>query len=359
MNAFSNQVSVERLISEISSIHSRQIMLSWDEEVKDKEVEENLIKISSRFNDDLSPMYSSRQILALAMAENGYSGVPGIKPSIIEMIKMNKFKVRHARTGLPLLRFSDVDSAPGEWLISTEDAKTIREELLTDRQREILKLKATEGRYTLEEAAELIYEAALFEGKEDSDDLLDELDDSVDIEYTEIINELSDAAIQNELRVCWPGIDRTFSYDERAVVEVRVYYEEVYWCDLNNWLNNHYPEISYRFPDPKWTEGKNKNYGVTKAEIVCVDWPLPSGRYIKKILDEKPKWIISALVSRGNPGGGIHGSHRWNPALIAVCLHDHWPRNATIEKLSQVIERSYEDYREQWKEILERLDSGS
>lgn len=360
MNSRSGQMTVKELISEISDVHSCQILLSWDELFGDKEagIPINTI-ISARNDDSQSTTDQSRRILAHAMVEIGYLEIPGIKPRVLAMIKKHDFSVRHARTGLPLLSLSEIEKAPGEWLISDENAEKIREELLTDRQREIIDLKASEGRYTLEEAAEQIFESVLCGGNEASDKFLEELDGSVDIDCAEILKELSGAALRNELQMYWPGTDRPFDYDPtNAYTEVRVYYEEACWDDLNNWLSKHHFEIGFRFFDPKGAEENTKNKGVIKAEIVCVDWPLPIGKDLKKILDEEPKWVTSALISRGRPGGGIHGSHRWNPAQIAICLHDRWPKDSTTSKLTKVLQR-YPKYLEQWNEALENIDSGS
>lgn len=357
MNPRSGQMTVEELIFEISDVHSCQILLRWDELIGDKELGVAINKTISAMNgNSRSATDQSRRIHACAIAEIGYHGIPGIKPRVLAMIKKHDFSVRHARTGLPLLDQSEIEKAPGEWLVSSQDAEIIREKLLTDRQRETIDLKASAGRYTLEEAAERIFESVVCGGSDESDELLDESAGSGDIEPTKILQELSDAAFSDGLKMYSPGTAQRHIYGQKINTEVRIYYEEACWDDLNNWLDKHHSEIAFRFSDPKGTEENTNNAGEIKAAIVGVNWPLPHGRDLKKILDEKPQWVITALVSRGRPGGGIHGSHRWNPAQIALCLHARWAVHSTISQLTKVLEDHYPKYLEQWNEALEQLD---
>jgi len=388
--------TVEDLIFEISEIHSCQILLSWDELVGSGEIDKAEGLISRALNNpDQISTYQPRQLLAHAMAEVGFRGIPAIKPRVIKMIEELDPSVHHVRTGLPFLNSSEVSDAPGEWRISADAVNKIRKELITDRQREIIERKATEGRYTLEEAADLISESMIFDcaeedfescdGMSEPDErdelaLLDKLDEpdeldnlfkidgkeggDDDIECSEILNKLSTAARSGKLPTYWPGSDKRFSYDQRVNTEVRVFFEEAYWRDLNKWLDKYCTGIDFRFLDPSDTEENRKNKGVTKCELVYVDWPMPEGRELKKILDAEPDWILSALVSRGRPGGGRYGSHRWNPAQIAICLHTRWPKKSTVSRLTKVMERSYEKYFNQWNDYLETQrnpggDSGS
>ena len=70
--------------------------------------------------------------------------------------------------------------------------------------------------------------------------------------------------------------------------------------------------------------------GVTKSEILSVDWPMPTGApRLADILDRIPKWVEPACQRVGRVGKGREGSHLWNPAMLCVCLatvtpHKRW-----------------------------------
>ncbi len=378
-------ITVEDLILEISYIHSCELMLSWDAVVgKTKagivvENSESMLECDENGNCD-----DFRRYLAYAMAEDGYSGMPSIKSRVTKMIEEDASSVHHARTKLPFLSSFEINDAPSEWIISADAANIIRGKLLTDNQRQIIALKKAEGRYTLEEAANWIAESIFYDFGGDGFDYFPEMEDTEldelaledeldapddldvlteicsvenecdDIEYSKILQELSSAATSGELSMYVPGTDKRHIYTRMngcIYKEVCVYYEEVLWRDLNAWLEKKYPNIEFRFEDP--SEENSKDKGIIKAEIVGVDWPLPAGKNIKTFLEEGSDWIVSARVARGRPGGGINGSHRWNPAQLAICLNQRWASSATRNRLTKVLKEHYPEYLDQWNDYLE------
>ena len=357
-------ITVEDLIFELSEIHACQIMLSWDETVGKTEAGAAIDKmIAVDKGDDPSNDDDLRRHLVRAMVEVGYSRIPGIKPRVIKMIEEIGSCVHHARTGLPFLSSSEINDEPGDWLLSSDAANTIRKELLTDRQREIIELKATEGRYTIEEAADFIVELVWRGSSKDVDESSgesDELDDSCDIEFSEILSELSDAAFRGKLQMYWPGTDKRFGYGQNVNTDVRVFFEEVYWTELNRWLEINKKEITIRFPDPNEKVSGTKYRGVTKGEILASDWGLSAGK-LKKILDDVPNWVSEARVSRGRPGGGAMASALWSPVVLAECLLGTAPRkpwSVPIGTLDAIFGDAFKGFLEEWNEYKETFARG-
>lgn len=106
-----------------------------------------------------------------------------------------------------------------------------------DYQRELSSRRAM-GRYTLEEAALLI-------GNEEG-------------ERAEIVLDKLEAAVKaKDLEKYAPG-----SKVKNESATIRTFYDEVYGCDLNEWLKNNEPRLSFRFPDPQPTAA-TKDDGIT------------------------------------------------------------------------------------------------
>jgi hypothetical protein len=95
------------------------------------------------------------------------------------------------------------------------------------------------GRYTLAQAAEIL----AVEARE---------------KYERILRRLKKAAADHELPMYAPGENLKFHYppDIRPSA-VRGFWEEVYWSDLNDWLNNYEKRISWRFPNPPIPSGES------------------------------------------------------------------------------------------------------
>lgn len=346
-NASWKRVTVEELIFEIAKIHSQQLLLSWDELLCDSSFALLLEKLEAEMQANKPAKDEDvRQVLAVVIAQKGLmeSRAPAIEPRVMMMIDSGEVKVRHTRTELPFLNISEVKRAPEAWYLSHEDAGKIKEALLTDRQREIIDFKAQHGRYTLEEAAECIFE-------------------NQEMVYAEILTKLSEAAATKILPMYLPGkVYRCdYSMEVEASLEVRNYYEEVLWSDLNQWLKKYAPEVAFRFSDPKGVKARIQDQGVGKQEIVSVEWGLPGDRNIQSFLDERPVWIRSALVDKGSTGGGAGRSSRWNPAILAICLCEKTPHKlwyVEIAALTKVLEGSYPKFVEQWKDAVASFDTG-
>lgn len=88
--------------------------------------------------------------------------------------------------------------------------------------------KAT-GRYTLEMAARVI-------------------EQETGERYEGTLRKLMAAAVDASLPVYEPGKLARYEYGEGAASVPRWFYEEAYWDDLNSWLTESEPRISFRFP---------------------------------------------------------------------------------------------------------------
>ncbi|EXI63725.1 MAG: hypothetical protein AW08_03912 [Candidatus Accumulibacter adjunctus] len=99
--------------------------------------------------------------------------------------------------------------------------------------------------------------------------------------------------------------------------------------------------------------------GLTKQEILSVEWPLPPrAPPLKKILDEIPKWVDGACNRVGRPGKGVGGSHLWNPALLAHCLATPTPHKKWVVRkpeLTKFLNDYFPDFLPQWEDSAEYL----
>lgn len=99
--------------------------------------------------------------------------------------------------------------------------------------------------------------------------------------------------------------------------------------------------------------------GITKAEILAVEWPMPAGApSLASILDKIPRWVNKACIKVGRAGKGQSGSHLWNPAVLAVCLaartpHKKWVCNQLA--LTNFLRGGFSDYFDEWEEKREML----
>ncbi|CAN5873254.1 hypothetical protein BH11PSE12_BH11PSE12_20480 [soil metagenome] len=99
------------------------------------------------------------------------------------------------------------------------------------------KEKRKAGRYNLEEAAKLI--AASGEGREEL-----------------ILVKLTSAAGSDSLSTYMPGSKAKNEYRIKLdrFKTPDTFYDECYWDDLNKWLEDNEPRITFRFPQPCETE---------------------------------------------------------------------------------------------------------
>ncbi|MFM0192133.1 hypothetical protein PQQ65_03495 [Paraburkholderia strydomiana] len=88
--------------------------------------------------------------------------------------------------------------------------------------------KKAAGRYTLDEAAQLIADSG---------------------ERIEVMQKkLCTAAQRGDLTTHAPGERSTLVYDSHSLVHS--WEDEAYWCDLNEWLSTNEPRITFRFAAP-------------------------------------------------------------------------------------------------------------
>lgn len=347
MGFIEDHISVQALIVEIASVHAVPLLLSWDDVIEKNEARGILEEVQALVSvSDLGKSIDFHRLSVMGLIAVGCPrlNIPGITPRVLKMIEEKKVTVLHIRTGLPFLNVSEVTDNLGDWSLSLEDAAFVRQHLYTERQKQNLALKKKEGRYTLEEAADRI-EQALFFPVEDEDE--DEIDSEINI-----LNELSEAAFAGDLPVYFPGKREPFKYSDLPYGEVRIYYEELSCVDLNRYLERRYPQLKFRFDCP----GEKKIEGVTKEEILSreADWQQAIiGLKLEGALSAPPNWIKPAWVQRGRPGGGRNGSHRWNPAMLAICLMDRKQLKAKEHLLTKLLNDHFPKYLDQWTAYLE------
>ena len=194
--------------------------------------------------------------------------------------------------------------------------------------------RQSKGRSTLEEAAMAIAQAT----GERADELL---------------KKLMRAAANDALPVYEPGKNARYLYGPNHASRVRDFYEEARWEDLNKWLALNEPLIEFRFPDPELnSNGTNRDtistkqatQGLTKAQILA--WPWPGRVNLHNSLSDVPAWLETARVSSGKKG--IHGSARWNPAQIAVCLCAE--KNISKNVLDKHMRTYFADWLDDWEQ---------
>lgn len=99
--------------------------------------------------------------------------------------------------------------------------------------------------------------------------------------------------------------------------------------------------------------------GVSKAEILAIDWPLSSRcklgvKSLERALGDVPQWLDAARV--GPRGAAGIDSHRWNPAMLAFCLCSHgWIANK--ERLQIVLENHFKEWLPKWEDLEKELKS--
>lgn len=112
--------------------------------------------------------------------------------------------------------------------IAADESAELKARLLLQLER-----KRCEGRYNLDEAAELMAQNG-------------------DVSEEQILTKLAKAAQSGALLTYMPGSKASNEYKTGTgrFKTVDTYYDECYWDDLNRWLSEHEPRIPFRFPDP-------------------------------------------------------------------------------------------------------------
>ncbi len=211
-------------------------------------------------------------------------------------------------------------------------------------QQEEEKRKA--GRYNLEEAAKLI--SASGEAREEL-----------------ILAKLTNAAGNDSLPTYMPGSRAKNEYRSKldCFKTPDTFYDECYWNDVNKWLDDNEPRITFRFapPDevvPATTATQaapampDKNNGITKAQALAAFGGMVRIN-LETALENGPKWIVDARLRKGTRGG----KHKaiWCPVRLAVCLHEN--QSITRSNLNSAFHDNdfLNGWRDQWREIAEDL----
>ncbi|MDE3022688.1 MAG: hypothetical protein KGI54_12660 [Pseudomonadota bacterium] len=194
----------------------------------------------------------------------------GLAPETYKDLEKSPNKNDHGEQRLRAKKIETLAEAEGkendgslEWLLWGESkgltisgAFTLNVRKFKYREQE--KKKQAEGRYTLKEAAEILEK----EGEARDGQMLAKLMKAVE---------------SGELKAYWPGCK-----DRYSGKQTQDNYEEVYWDELNEWLNEHEPRISFRFTKPENAASPGTPMQATKHEAHGKQWQ----EQARKIADE-------------------------------------------------------------------------
>lgn len=89
--------------------------------------------------------------------------------------------------------------------------------------------------------------------------------------------------------------------------------------------------------------------GLSKRQILAGEtWP--GNTNLPRLLTDVPHWLATARISKGRQG---KQSHMWNPALIAVCIHER--KRIPLLQLTRFISENFPDWKGQWEQHKEKL----
>ncbi len=247
-----------------------------------------------------------RRTIVAAINQHGWApdGIPGLEPHVWRLHETGVIHLRSVFNGLPPLAFSEMKANPSNWCMPTEDANALRRRLIPERiesassedgMRDELddcehplkaqldrqeSFKWTEGRYTLEEAAKALAAHA-------------------GVRQESMLQKLKVAAETQSIPTFEPGRVDRYRYRGDGN-HVREFYEEVYWDNLNQWLDVEEPRISYRFPNPK---------GNT-SELAADNTVLPALRS-----NEQSEEVVTDCTPIGEPNSPLQ-KQRWQEQQI-------------------------------------------
>jgi hypothetical protein len=100
---------------------------------------------------------------------------------------------------------------------------------------------------------------------------------------------------------------------------------------------------------------KQKIRSLTKQQVLAaLGGAVTSEKSLKTALENSPKWIAPARISKGTPGRGGHET-QWHPVLLALALHER--HKAPLAKLDRSFSQygSMSPWRDEWREQSEDL----
>jgi hypothetical protein len=95
--------------------------------------------------------------------------------------------------------------------------------------------------------------------------------------------------------------------------------------------------------------------GVTKQQVLAAfGGAVIDEKSLERALENGPKWIVPARISKGTRGRGGHET-QWHPVLLALALQER--RKATLAKLDRSFSQygSMSPWRDEWREQSEDL----
>lgn len=162
--------------------------------------------------------------------------------------------------------------------------------------------KRVEGRYTLEEAADQIAK-----GESESN--------------KDILDNLMIAAFSHDLPTYAPGKKVRYDYSNcTSSKNIRVFYEEAYWDDLNKHIAEKMARLKFRFPAPCDELSSPEHVNSSNTNSNALDWKVKAkqigvelrAEYKKLSIEQIAKKVHTEMVrrhSQGEPGmtkrGGI------------------------------------------------------
>lgn len=136
------------------------------------------------------------------------------------------------------------------------------------------------GRYTLEQAAQVLEREA-------------------DERFETVLDRLVSAAKSGELRMQNPAENFRRDYTAEKTKQVRIFYEEAYWDDLNSWLEANEPRVQYKFPAPELLdELRPQRKGSAKDRDLYAEALEAFGELMQTDVDATFKRILAHLESK-------------------------------------------------------------
>lgn len=120
----------------------------------------------------------------------------------------------------------------------------------------------------------------------------------------------------------------------------------------HSWIDNYLVAKNQLVQNSNAPSTDTRRFGVTKREILSVDWPLPEAAPpLENILDEVPIWVTPAREKFDYEAKGGRNSYLWNPAILGVCLatktsHKQWV--ASNGSLRSFISKYFPGYLVEW-----------
>ena len=231
-----------------------------------------------------------KQTIVSVMNKIGWpqDGVPGVRPHIYKMLEDNKIKTLSTFNGMPPNRLQDVETNPANWDLSLDDAKIICKSFLKVDEIEnalscdLYGLTRNGGDYTIQNARggkltvksdsylklKQSFNKLLNKGQYTLSDAAMAIELHTKAEAKVTVKNLIKAVKKDELKMYHPITNQRYQYGKGYNLVVRDFEEVTTYSELNNWLDENEPLITWRFPEPQSSDTK---YESTDKPVIADD----------------------------------------------------------------------------------------